>query len=415
MENLHFEVVIIGAGPAGLSAALHLAGSGLSVAIADREVFPREKVCGGGISELAIDALKRVPGDVFNDFVVAFEKNKINGVKFFSPLGYCIEIPQFIEPCKDLVSGYACERAEFDNFLLNQVKKTGTIRVFEGSVLEQIKNQEAGYQLVFNNLTLTCNLLIGADGIHSVVSNQLLKNKKIERLKGLGISVAYSGIKDLHPDNYLEFYFLRKILPGYFWIFPYGDGKANVGLYLPEKLLRKKKINLKKEFANIITRYPTVSNRFEEAVPLGQPKAGGLPWGKLLRTVSGERFMLVGDAAGLVEPFTGEGIGTALVSGEAAANQARKCFESNNFSSLFISRYDNMIYKQVGGNYLAGYRLMLLLRYSRLINFLFKRAIASDRMKDMDIHKLRKMGIQKKLTNPLFFLKLILRKHLKIM
>ena len=114
---------------------------------------------------------------------------------------------------------------------------------------------------------------------------------------------------DFQEENFIELHYVKDLLPGYFWIFPLADGWANVGLGMLTKDLSRLKVNLKSKLEEIVREHPTISPRFAQAEKVGKTLGFGLPLGSKQRPISGERMMLVGDAASLIDPFTGEGIG----------------------------------------------------------------------------------------------------------
>jgi flavin-dependent dehydrogenase len=109
----------------------------------------------------------------------------------------------------------------------------------------------------------------------------------------------------------------------------------------------EKRINLKKILKALIENNPHLSNRFKNAKPLEVAKGYGLPLGSRKRRISGHRYLLLGDAASLIDPFTGEGIGNAIRSGRVAADHIIQAFKVNDFSRSFNTAYDNEIYRKI--------------------------------------------------------------------
>lgn len=137
------------------------------------------------------------------------------------------------------------------------------------------------------------------------------------------------------------------MIPGYFWIFPLPNGEANVGLGMKTQAISDQKVNLKKEMLNLIENDPIFKERFKDAEPITPIQGYGLPLGSKKVPLSGEGFIICGDAGYLIEPLTGEGIGEALVSGRYAGWQAIECFEKNDFSAEFMYKYDETVYKKL--------------------------------------------------------------------
>ena len=123
MSEQSFDVIICGAGPAGLSAALNLLGTNLTVALIDKDSFPREKICGDALSASVMDAMKRFPGNIYQGFLDFPHKTPSNGIRFIAPDQNFVDVPFSPGEHQDnAASGYICKRSDFDNFLLEKVK-----------------------------------------------------------------------------------------------------------------------------------------------------------------------------------------------------------------------------------------------------------------------------------------------------
>jgi flavin-dependent dehydrogenase len=142
----------------------------------------------------------------------------------------------------------------------------------------------------------------------------------------------------------MEIHLVKGFMPGYFWIFPLPDNTFNIGYGMVSEAISRKKINLRKSLTRIIQENKTMQERFANATPLEEPIGYGLPTGSRKVTLSGERFLLAGDAASLIDPATGEGIGNAMISGILAGKQAIKCFEHQQFNAEFMQQYDHSIH-----------------------------------------------------------------------
>jgi flavin-dependent dehydrogenase len=125
--------------------------------------------------------------------------------------------------------------------------------------------------------------------------------------------------------------------------------------------ISKQKIDLKKSLSAIIQSIPEIAERFKDAEPLEDIKGFGLPLGSKKHKLSGNGFMLCGDAASLIDPFSGEGIETAMESGKFAAEQAIKCFENNNFAAEYLKQYDERVYRKMWSNFKNHYYLQRIL------------------------------------------------------
>ncbi len=338
--TIEFDVVICGAGPAGCTAALALGRSGLKVALLEKDRFPREKVCGDGLPAYVPKVLNTIDPDYKKAFEQLSEKTEVNICRVIAPDERILDL-KFSE------SGFICKRSVFDTFLFELVGRLSNISAFQGTSVKDIAEVKDGITIkTGNNLFLKSKLVIGCEGVHSIVRRKLA-GTKIDLSHCSGAARAYfRNVRDIQPRT-LELHFLSHILPGYFWIFPSAENMANVGLGIPSGTIDEKQIYPAKELTSIIENVPYLKRRFSDAEMAGGIKGYLLPLGSRKTCISGRRFMLCGDAASLVNPASGAGIGQAMQSGRFAGWHAVKCFEQNDFSADFMKLYDKTIYNKL--------------------------------------------------------------------
>ena len=341
----------------------------------------------------------------------AFEKleNKIAsyGVKIFSPDQHQIEIP-FLSK-NQLKSGYVSPRIAFDDLLFRHAKEKTNVDVVENCTVEHIEIIDQTAHISSTQGVFTCKLLIGADGAHSVVSKYLATIKVEKEHYCAGLRVYYENVAAFHQENYIELHFIKEILPGYLWVFPLADNKANVGIGMLSSEIAKKKINLKETLVQLINTHPELSERFKNAKALESIKGFGLPIGSKKREISGNHFLLCGDAAALIDPFSGEGIANAIRSGRVAAEHAIQCFEKKDFSVAFNKKYDEEIYRRMWKEFKISRTLQNLSRFPKIFNFIIKRTAKSRELQQIltealaDIEKKKKMFLRPSFYFRLFF------------
>src|SRR5262249_55250622 len=147
--------------------------------------------------------------------------------------------------------------------------------------------------------TAYCKLLIGAEGDRSVVARKLAHHNMEPKHYCGGLRAYYKGVKNFHAQGFIELHFIQELLPGYLWVFPLPNGEANVGVGMLTKAASKKKINLKQTMLKALAENPTLKDRFKDAQLIGDIKGWGLPLGSKKRKISGNNFLLTGDAASL--------------------------------------------------------------------------------------------------------------------
>ncbi|MBI4660663.1 MAG: geranylgeranyl reductase family protein [Verrucomicrobia bacterium] len=291
--NNRFDAVVVGGGPAGSSAARVLAANGMNVCVVDKSIFPRDKLCGGLLTLRS----KKVFNDIFaNDWGSTIEA-VATGISFYYQ-SRCLNV------IHDYTELYFTCRREFDAFLLRLAAEQGA-KLLQGSPVTHVNVAECTLRLA-DGTTLAGNYVIGADGVNSVVARSLF-GESFDRRRtafALEMEIPVSGIRS--PAQVPEIHF--GVVPwGYGWVFP-------------------KKSTLTAGIGGLHKKNPHLRPRFEEFL---RHRFGILPPGKIMghyipfggcRQIPGQgNVLLCGDAAGLVEPITGEGIAFAMLSGKYAA------------------------------------------------------------------------------------------------
>ena len=408
MEFKTFDVIIIGAGPAGCACAFMLRHSNLKIAVLDASQFPRDKICGDALSADVVNQLHLMDASLLSKFEGFERKHASNGVRFFAPNGTGLDI-DFVNKKHPLAAGYVAQRMDFDAFLVNQIRDQETIDIFENHKVISISDHGDSIELQTEHTKFSTLMLVGADGANSIVKRQLTDQKLDKRHHCAGLRQYYENVKGFKENGSIELHFHKDILPGYFWIFPLPDNKANVGLGMLSSEVSKKNIDLKKKLEHIITEHPTIKERFKNARALEKIKGFGLPIGSKKVPLSGNRFLLLGDAANLIDPFTGEGIGNAIRSGRVAAEHLQKTFERKDFSSKFNKAYDQEIYRRMWNELRIGRSLQKLLKFPKLFNFVVKKANHNPSLKLLLTSMLDDIDMKKELTKPSFYFKLLFK------
>lgn len=364
-DNLHsYDVVIIGAGPAGCAAALALKDLDLRIAIIDKHTFPRDKVCGDAIPGRAIKWLKAID-DSFMDELSSFNK------KILTKKTVCYYNNKQVDfNWKE--EAYTSTRMDFDNFLFSIIKNKTSVNVFEGTDIKEIIKKDNGFTISSRNKNVfNATMIIGADGINGITAKKLTGFQINRKHHVASVRAYYKNINDIEASR-CEIYFDKKYLPGYFWIFPVTNGVSNVGFGMLSEDVVQKNINVKKAFYDFIERSDVLQHKFKKAQQESVLQGCGLPLGSRWIPMSGDNFILTGDAASLVDPVSGAGIGNAVISGKLAAEQTIKCFATKNFSAAFIKAYDNKLYKMIGIELKKnGWALKYFSRIPMLINVAF--------------------------------------------
>ena len=403
-----YDIIIVGAGPAGCSCAYQLSGKGLKIAIIDKDVFPRDKICGDAISPDVVNQFYRMDSELGENFKQFPIKKASDGIRFFAPNYSSLDI-SFTKSKHTDSPAYIVKRVAFDNFFFNQISNLPDIDILLEHKVQKIEIANETVFLETDKTTIKGKVIIGADGANSIVRKRLINNKIDREHHSAGLRQYYENVTGFHDKNHIELHFYKDILPGYFWVFPLPNNQANIGIGILSSEVSKKKINLKEKFADIIENHPNIKHRFKNAKPLESVKGFGLPMGSIKRACSGNRFLLLGDAASLIDPFSGEGIGNAMRSGRIAADHLVKAFELNRFDAKFNLRYDKEIYAKMWNEFRFSYYLRKLMKYPRVFNFIITKGSQSKSLRNLLTSILDNRDYKKSLLNPSFYYKLIFR------
>lgn len=324
-----FDCIIVGAGPAGGSAAYHLAKNGHSVLILDKAEFPRTKSCGGGVSPAIAQ---------WFDFDFApVVQNHVSQVKYTFKMSDSAEVQ-----LEGVTPMWMVQREQFDNFLIEQA--TGKGAEFKSGVeLTGASLQGDTWQVQTSAGTFEGKYLIAADGANSTVA-KLLGMDDTSTVAAASLQVP-GEVSDRRKS--MAFFDFGSLKNGFMWCFPKADGYSFSAAYVRNP--KGKPDELKKQlykYAEIFDLDPSLGEYREHPLNLWEKE----------RTIHGDRFVLAGEAAGIVDPLIGEGIRPAMFTGVKAAEAI---IGALNGDANALANYTESINKEWGDNlakadFLAG-------------------------------------------------------------
>ncbi|MEV6977043.1 geranylgeranyl reductase family protein [Kitasatospora sp. NPDC093806] len=320
------DVIVVGAGPAGSTAACHLARAGLDVLLLEKSAFPREKVCGDGLTPRAVRELIDLGIDVSES--AGWLHNR--GLRLVAG-GRRVEL-DWPELSAFPGFGLVRRRADFDELLARRAASLGA-RLVEranvaGPLLDERTGRITGVTARLGEerrpVSYHAPLVVAADGNSTRLSLAMKRYRRTDRAMGVAYRTYITTPR--HEDRYLEAWLdlrdpadpARRLLPGYGWVFGMGDGTANVGLGVLDTAAVGREIDwrelLRRWCADLPPDYGYTPAAVTEPV-----RGSALPMGLNRQPHYADGLLLIGDAGGTVSPATGEGIAYAMESGRYAA------------------------------------------------------------------------------------------------
>ncbi len=333
--NFDCDVLIVGGGPAGSALAYHLARAGIAVIVAEAERFPRDKVCGDGVSPIALGELHAMGITRTQTFKKA---NEIDEVGLFIKKDKAII--KLAKPDELPYHARIIPRMELDNLIYEAAKKAGAVYYEQCRVSHYDSNSDRVVTTYRNGREegrILSKLIVGADGSRSVVARQLKGSKTDAAFQLLGLRAYYEGING--PKNRVDVYFSEENFPGIYWLFPKGTQGANVGMAMIYQTYPRKPAQVKQLFENHLRNNPDLLERVGKGAITGKIEGWPITFYDAKSPVIADRLLLVGEAAGLINPLSGDGIQYSLLSARWAADCLKDCFQENDYSLQSLQRY----------------------------------------------------------------------------
>lgn len=363
------DVLIVGAGPAGSTLSHFLHKLNIDHLLIDKQAFPRDKICGDGLTVDVLNVLKRIAPDLLEKFSQENEMQPSWGFCFHGPKGQEIRY-DFREAGFPIAPFFTARRIDLDDFLIRELPKNGSGRFLSSTTLTGLSRSFDGFEAELSGpdgkQTIKSKVVIGAEGEKPVVTRFLgLEHFREKEFLLAAIRIYYKDLKGFNSGNHLEFYFDPQLIPGYFWTFPLSNNEANTGLGMLSTAISAKKVNLKKSFEEIIERNPYLAPRFEGAEAIEKPQGWGLPTMTPKRRIGGDGYALIGDAGGMIEAFTGKGIGPGMMSARILSEHLAQAFKTKDFD---FSPYHEHMYRYYKSEMTNTYRLQTGLQHTWVLN-----------------------------------------------
>jgi len=402
-----YDLIIVGGGPAGSSAAIFARRAGLRPLLVDKETFPRDKICGDALSGKSVAILRELN---LLEKIAELPGALIQSIIFSGPDHTSFKIDLRATKLEKSLKGFVIRRQILDEFMFREAQAAGAETIEDFVVTDLIFDQGKVAGIIgkrrdsAKEIKFYAPVVFGADGYNSIVARKLKLYRHDPKHWVVALRCYYENVADL--DNQIELHYVDEVIPGYFWIFPLENGFANVGIGMLHAYIKSRNIDLRRALRDTIEN-PYFRDRFTGARALEKPVGWNLPVGSIRRRSYGDGFLLLGDAAGLIDPFTGEGIGNAMYSAKYAIQTILDAREMNDYSAQFLSRYEDNLWQAIGNELKVSTKLQKIGRYRPLLNLVINKAASNSEVSNIIAGMLTNEVPRKRLANPLFYMKLL--------
>jgi menaquinone-9 beta-reductase len=335
-----YDVIVVGGGPAGSTMAWSLARRGVRVAVIERAIFPREKVCGDFVEPAGLRLLEAMG---VSEAVQASSPSPITSTRiYFGPrLGFRGAVPYYQAEHGLAPHGFVVPRHILDHHLLERAGAVSA-KVYAGCAASGIRREDGWIHVNVRadeiDLSLRSRLIVGADGAESLVARSF----NLESTDRSHISIAQRAYVEgvSGQDGEATVWFDEDIVPGYGWMFPMSGGRANVGIGILSETCHRHDHSVPKAFAAAIERLKI------RHPGCGRIKLASKPIGGVVKMYGGAGAnyfnggVLIGDAGSFADPMTGEGITQGMESALIASSTLLRALELGRFDAAFLANFE---------------------------------------------------------------------------
>lgn len=365
------DVLVVGAGPAGASTAAHLASSGVRVLLVDRQVFPRDKVCGDFVGPAALLELEMLglgtdpaiqDGNIVREAALYVDGREL----IRNPIPEIAGLP---------THGRVIPRVVLDDVIRGAAVSAGAT-VIDGTAVSEYETTSNAVRVRLRGQNgdrdVVVQALVGADGSSSAIARSLRGHATQRADRIIAVRAYYSGIEG--PADQNDLYFSGDSFPGYCWLFPTSSTSANVGVGVLLDTLPPTDEHIRELLLRLVKSDSALSSRIGSAHLDGKIVGWPLTTFNPRERLVGNRVLLVGDAAGLINPLNGEGIQYALSSGRWAAESLTNALRAGVPSEDALRPYEQRVHSELRYD-MALARLIIQLISNRTLNPVWLRSL----------------------------------------
>ena len=433
-----FDVIVVGGGPGGSAAASYHAMAGSRVLLLEKEVWPRDKICGDAVGGKSLSHVAELG---VKSMIEETPHYRVDSIVFSSSDGSEVRVMLPEEEFERMEAGYALPRLQFDYMMFKQATElvigAGGAVIQEFSVKDVVVDDGVegsavtgitgfiGHRKDGVLCSYSSALTIGAAGYNCPVARAITESVYEEPFRDAehfcgGYREYWTGVEGCDGDSGpIEIHFIDEVNPGYFWIFPVNENVVNVGVGMVISEQRKQegmRSSLKKMQKWITDESDRFSHRFKKAqmvegsgrgwqLPFGSPRKNPASFQPRRSAMAGA--MCVGDSASLVDPFTGEGIGNALLSAKLTTQFFDPKKHSSGFPADQATAYMEALWGELGNELSNSYRLQGMVKRKRLMSWFVRRASKKPKIGEILTEMIASKESQENLYSKWFLFKTI--------
>ncbi|MGD9711329.1 MAG: NAD(P)/FAD-dependent oxidoreductase [Thermomicrobiales bacterium] len=400
MTGRDAEVVVVGGGPAGSMTAMLLAQRGHQVLLLDKSTFPRHKACSeyinaGGVRVLRevglLDDVRKAGAHVVDGMIV----HAPGGNRYFADVAHAA-------PGRH---GLGLSRYRLDQILLDGARRSG-VDVCENAWVRSVDlDPAAGVRLEVSEgrqrRQIRCSFVVGADGAHSVVSRSLGLDRHVRWPRRTGLVAHYRGVAGLERSGEMHV-----TEGGYAGLAPLEDGLSNVAVVVDSDRVRGRPDSVSDFFDSILASLPNVAGKLEGSERVGTVRGVG-PMSRRVGRTAGARFALVGDAAGFLDPFTGDGIYEGLRAAQLAAPVISQALNRHDFTDAAMGDYRRARQRVFTGKRQVCWIVQGFIHQPALMDYVTVRLNERESVGDILTAVLANVSPARKALSPLFLARLL--------